>query len=128
MHDQFEEAAVPTVTPIATLSPAALFRIIRERDLRDPDVYRRANIDRKLFSKIRSDRAYTPRKGTCLALAVALRMSIPETREFIGRAGFCLTRSSRRDIVVEYFIEHRDWNIFHINQVLYALKLPQIGT
>jgi O-acetyl-ADP-ribose deacetylase len=97
----------------------SVFRLIDARGLKDSDVYRRANIDRKLFSKIRGNINYHPRKQTALALAIALRLSLDETKDLIGRAGFALSRSSLGDLIVTYFIEREDFNIFMVNAALF---------
>jgi len=105
----------------------ALFRMIDERGLKDSEVYKRANMDKKLFSKIRSNADYQPKKITAISLALALRLNLDETRDFIGRAGFALTHTSKFDIIIEYFIENKNYDLFEINQVLFAFGEPLIG-
>lgn len=97
----------------------ALLRMIDQRGLKDPEVYRRANMDRRHFSKIVNNRDCKPRKETVLALAIALRLNLDETKDLLARAEFALSRSSERDIIVEYFIENENYNIFELNQVLF---------
>ncbi len=105
----------------------ALMRMIDERNLTDPEVYRRANIDRKLFSKIRSNPQYQPKKNTALGLAIALHLNLDETLDFIGRAGYTLSKSSISDLVVMYFIENKHWDIHDINIALYNYDQALIG-
>ena len=97
----------------------ALLRMIDQRGLKDPEVYRRANMDRRHFSKIVNNRDCKPRKETVLALAIALRLNLDETKDLLARAEFALSRSSERDIIVEYFIENENYNIIELNQVLF---------
>lgn len=104
-----------------------LLRTIDEKGLADPAVYKRARIDRKLFSKIRSNPRYQPSKATAVALALALELSLDETLDLIGRAGYTLTHASKGDIVVEYFIGQRCWDVQLINEALYAFGQPLVG-
>ena len=104
-----------------------LLRLIDERGMKDADCYKRANIDRKHFSKIRSNPAYQPKKTTAVALAIALRLSLEETRLFIGRAGHALSRASVFDVIVEFFISNGLYDIDQINQVLWAYDMPTLG-
>jgi len=109
-----------------TFSEALLDWLIR-KDINDPDVYKKANIDRKLFSKIRKNPDYKPKKSTAIALALALELDLEETKEFIGRAGYALTHSSKYDIIIEFFINQKNYNVFEINEVLFAYNYPLIG-
>ena len=109
-----------------TFSEALLDWLIK-KNLNDPDVYKKANIDRKLFSKIRKNPDYKPKKNTAIALALAMELDLEETKEFIGRAGYALTHSSKYDIIIEYFILQKNYNVFEINEVLFAYNYPLIG-
>ena len=105
-----------------------LFRHIDDRGFTDPEVYKRANLDRKLFSKIRKNKSYQPSKNTALALAIALKLSLDETKDFIAKAGYALTHSSKMDIIVEYFITRKEYDIFKLNEVLFEFDQPLLGS
>ena len=104
-----------------------LLRLIDERGLKDAEVYKKANVDRKLFSKIRCSEEYLPGKRTAVALAIALRLSPEETADLLSRAGMALSPSSRFDLIVEYCIEHGIYDIFKVNALLFQYNQPMLG-
>ncbi len=104
-----------------------LFMLIDRRGLTDPEVYKRANIDRKHFSKIRSNADYKPSKKTALALAIALELSLDETKDLLGRAGLALSPSMMSDRIIEYCIETANYDIFEINCILFKYDQPTLG-
>ena len=101
-----------------------LLRMIVERDLTDSEAYTKAYVDRRHFSKIRNDENYSPNKKTVLAFAIALELSIDEAKDLLGSAGFTLSRSSKTDIIVSYFLQNKIYDMFEINEVLDAYKQP----
>jgi len=105
----------------------SLLRMITERGYEDTEVYKRANVDRKLFSKIRSNKDYRPKKNTAVAFALALRLNMDEARDFIGRAGYAFSPSNRSDLIVEYFIENGVYDLMTINIALFDHDEPLLG-
>ena len=104
-----------------------LLKLIDASGKSDSEVYNRANIDRRHFSKIRSNVDYVPSKTTVLAMAVALELSISQTEALLRKAGFALSHSREFDVIVEYFIQNKQYDISLINEMLYIYDQPLLG-
>lgn len=100
---------------------------ISRKGLRDAQVYKAAQIDRRLFSKIMSDRYYKPSKDTAIAIAIALHLSLDEANDLLSRAGYAFSHSNKKDVIIEYFFREQIYDLNDINQVLFNLGQKYIG-
>lgn len=118
LHDRIEQSE-----QIETFSQA-LIRIVHEKEFTEPEVYNRVFMDRKLFNKIRNTPEYQPSKRTALLLALALKLDLEQTQDFIGKAGFQLVDWNKGDVILKYFIENENYDVFEINEMLAEFKMP----
>lgn len=135
----FDDSPSPSTYTLASLSleeavkqldegfSEMLLRKIGESGMTDAQCYKRANIDRRLFSKIKNDKHYTPSKSTVIAFGLALELPMEELREMLGKAGYSLTRACEFDIIVEYFVTRGIYSVFTINEALFAFDQDLIG-
>ena len=105
-----------------------LLDLLRERSGKDSEVYKRAEVSKQLFSKILSNPDYQPTKSTAIQLAIGLELDVEQTQELLGRAGYALTRSSKTDLVVQYYISKKIYSVAFINEALYDCGLPLLKT
>ena len=126
-----EEAASMSLEELLVQEDAGfaetLLKLIDQTGKKDSEIYKKANLSKQHFSKIRNNPRYQPTKATAIALALALELDLEATRDLIGRAGFALTNSSKFDLIIRYFIEHRNYNLVEINLVLYQFDQPLLG-
>ncbi len=140
--DMGDTASMPMLSDFSVCAPMSLedaleqidesfsqmvLRKIQEKGMKNADCYKKANLDKKLFSKINNDIHYKPKKQTALALAIALELDLEETKELLMKAGLALTHSEKFDIIVEYFIREGKYDIFEINEVLFYYDQPLLG-
>ena len=104
-----------------------LLKLIDEQGKKDSEIYKKANLSKQHFSKIRNNLNYKPTKPTAIALALALELDLEDTKDLIGRAGYALTNSSKFDLIIRYFIEQKNFNVVQINMVLYEFDQELLG-
>ncbi len=105
-----------------------LLDLLKEREGKDSEVYKRAEVSKQLFSKILNNKDYQPTKNTAIQLAIGLQLDLPQTQKLLGKAGYALTRSSKADLVVQYYIERKIYSVTFINEALYDCGLPLLKT
>ena len=134
MEDVLSCGAAPTVASLAEMLAQAdagftetLLNLIDKAGKKDSEVYKKANISKQHFSKIRNNPDYKPTKPTAIALALALELSLEETKDLIGRAGYALTNSSKFDLIIQFFIQQKNYNVVEINIALYEFDQTLLG-
>lgn len=105
-----------------------LMKLIDRTGKKDPEIYKKANVSRKLFSKIRNNLDYKPSKATAIVLAIALELNLEETKDSIAHASFALSHSNKFDAIIEYFIKQKNYDVFTINEALLAFDQSLLGT
>ena len=115
------ESAIEDIiaNPVESFSER-LFSLIKEKGISEVECYKRAGITRQVFSKIRSNKDYNPSRNTAISLALSLHLSLKETNKLLETAGFALSRSSKADLIIEYFIANRNWELSEINEALFS--------
>ena len=107
--------------------PQYLLNFIAERGLNEVDVYKRARLSRQIFSKLRTQKGYMPRKRTIIAIAFAMELTLDEAQDLLEHGGYSLSPSIKEDVIISFFFENKIYDFFEINEALYHFGFKSLN-
>lgn len=121
------ELSIDILEPLQATFSQKLFELIRKKGVSETECYKRANLDRRLFSKIRSDDEYQPKKNTVFALIFSLKLNLKDAEDLLEAAGYSISHSLKKDVIIEFLIKNHVYDIFTVNEVLHKFRCSLIG-